>query len=358
MIFVIVAVAMIIPLVWMIYKKQEFTILEFLLSVLFGLFVAFICDTVSTIVNSSDAQIINGRVVNKTRDEVSCSHSYDCRCHTVKTKDGSRRECDTCYEHSYDVDWNVKSDIGSIRIDRIDRRGLKEPPRFTQVKIGEPYSERVFYRNPIKGNPYSLYNKSTLSMVEAWGPKLPEYPEIGDYYRIDRVLTSGFAPKDLNIWQADLSNINRDLNPLKKVNVNLVLTSEKSLDFVQALDAKWIGGKKNDVTAIVSANADQSINWVRVLSYSADSRLKVYLRDHLLEVGTVDREKFMKIIAADVSVFYQHESFRKFDYLSSSTEMSDIAFYVSLIITILSSFWICWFFSQPGTDLYFTKRGW
>lgn len=358
MITFIIAAAILIPLIWVFVQHQEFTILEFLLSILAGLFITFICNVVSTTINSWDTQILNGRVVSKERKQVSCSHSYSCHCKIIRTKNGSTRSCSTCYEHSFDVDWVVHSDIGNEEISRVDRRGLLEPPRFSQVAIGEPFSKWVSYDNPIKGNPYSLYNKSSLKMVEAWKAKLPDYPEIDDYYRINRVLTSGVNLPDLKAWQDDLSNVNRDLNPSKKVNINLIFTKEKSLDFAAALDAKWIGGKKNDVVAIVSVDDDLGINWVKILSYSADSSLKVYLRDHLTQIGKVDREKFMSIIKQDVGLYYKHESFKKFDYLRFSSDMGDTAFYVSLLVTCLSSLAICWFFSRPGMDLRLTKRGW
>ena len=61
--------------------------------------------------NMFDREVWNGVVSSKDSEHVSCSHSYQCNCHescSGSGKDKSCHEsCDTCYEHSYDVDWNV-----------------------------------------------------------------------------------------------------------------------------------------------------------------------------------------------------------------------------------------------------------
>ncbi len=86
-----------------------------------------------------DTETWNSYVVTKEREEVSCSHSYSCNCLQVCSSDSNggsscHTQCDTCYEHSYDVDWVVQDTIGDFRISRIDRRGLGEPPRWTSVQ--------------------------------------------------------------------------------------------------------------------------------------------------------------------------------------------------------------------------------
>src|SRR5690349_2291120 len=40
-----------------------------------------------------DTEILNGRVTSKTRQEVSCRHSYQCHCHQVCSGSGKRRSC-------------------------------------------------------------------------------------------------------------------------------------------------------------------------------------------------------------------------------------------------------------------------
>ena len=45
-------------------------------------------------------------------------------------------------EHDYDIDWDVKTTLGTFTISRIDRQGLSEPARWTSVKVGDPETGR------------------------------------------------------------------------------------------------------------------------------------------------------------------------------------------------------------------------
>ena len=103
-----------------------------------------------------DYEIVTGAVTSKTRDVVHCRHSYPCRCRIAKVGASSTTRCDTCYEHAYDVDWNVRSNVGAVTIDGVSRQGLVEPPRWTKAVIGEPFSTWTTYTNYIKGAPDSL----------------------------------------------------------------------------------------------------------------------------------------------------------------------------------------------------------
>lgn len=95
-----------------------------------------------TLGKAADVELLNGYVTGKERDVVSCSHSYECMCYYTESCSGSgtsrsctrTRHCSTCYEHSYDVDWDVHTTVGNLTIDRIDRQGLDQPPRWTAVQ--------------------------------------------------------------------------------------------------------------------------------------------------------------------------------------------------------------------------------
>ena len=67
-----------------------------------------------------DTKYIHSYVTNKEVERVHCRHSYPCHCRTVRSGNTTSTHCDTCYSHSYDNDWIVKSDIGQVTIDTID----------------------------------------------------------------------------------------------------------------------------------------------------------------------------------------------------------------------------------------------
>jgi hypothetical protein len=104
---------------------------------------------------SLDTEIWNGRIVDRHRERVSCSHSYKCHCHDVCSGSGKDKscheECDTCYEHSYDIDWIAKSSNDeTFTFDRVDRQGLLMPDRYKQVFIGEPTAVEHHFENYFK----------------------------------------------------------------------------------------------------------------------------------------------------------------------------------------------------------------
>ena len=144
---------------------------------------------------TSDTEIWSGSITQKQREEVSCRHSYQCNCHEVCTGSGKdetcSEHCDTCYEHSFDVDWDVFSSTGKqISIDTIDRQGLSMPPRWGAAYVGEPTAEAHEFTN------YFLAASDDI-MLRHDAPKgfeglVPEYPKsITDYYHCNRFLLGG-----------------------------------------------------------------------------------------------------------------------------------------------------------------------
>ena len=102
----------------------------------------------------TDQEIYNGEVTGKEKTRVSCEHSYSCNCRESCSGSGSTRSCsttcDTCYEHSYDVDWRVKTSVHEFNIQRINRQGTQEPPRWTKVTVGQPTAFVYKFTNYIR----------------------------------------------------------------------------------------------------------------------------------------------------------------------------------------------------------------
>jgi hypothetical protein len=140
----------------------------------------------------SDIEILNGSVTGKQRDIVNCSHSYSCNCRTTCSGSGKDRscsqECETCYEHSFDFKYVIHSTLGNFNINTLDSQGLKEPNRYTLVKLNDPVVKKHRYNNYIKGSNTSIFNsKHRYTKKEMLD--LPNYPiDIHDYYRINRII--------------------------------------------------------------------------------------------------------------------------------------------------------------------------
>lgn len=265
--------------------------------------------------NGFDTQILNGMVIGKERDLVSCSHSYSCNCRTSCSGSGSSRTCSTvcstCYRHTHDYDWLVKTTVGTIEIDRIDSQGAKEPPRWTRVAIGEFAAKESSYFNYIKASPFSVFDKS----VVGGDVEVPSYPEVFDYYRVNRVIDFGSKFKaDKNRLNGLLNEGLKTLGEKKKVNVVVVFHSG-DVSFENAVEAKMYGGKINDVMVLLNASEDGTINRVRVVSWSKNDLVKVTIRDEILDMKVVDVEKMAGVILSNVDKHFQHRNIEEFEYL-------------------------------------------
>jgi len=309
------------------------------------LLVAAISAGIVSFSNTSDTEVWNGTVTGKEQVKVSCSHSYECHCKQVKNCTGTGKNrtctydkvCDTCYEHSNDWDWDVYTSLGeTMSIERIDRRGSNEPPRFTSVVIGEPTSTTHSYTNYVKASPGSLFRHQGLS--EKYATSIPTYPQnVYDYYRLDRLVTVGMSLPDAKDWNEDLSRINAELGHPKQVNVIVVLVQNKPDDWYYALEESWIGGKKNDAILIVSVDSQMKPQWASVMAWTTNETFKIKLRDDIMDEQIVDRQTIVRTLETNVAKYYARKPMKDFEYLSSQIVPSTTEWIVTLIATLLIS---------------------
>ncbi len=267
-----------------------------------------------------DTEIRSGEVTAKHRDIVACSHSYSCYCVQVSCGENcSTTVCQTCYEHSNDYDWTVDTSVGTITIDRMDRQGTWEPPRFTAVRIGEPASVSYTFVNYIKAVPDSIFNREQY-VNGKYKNALPAYPgDIYDYYRINRAISVNAAVPDLSSWSADISDMARRWGPQKHANVIIVFTSYP-LEYSQALKAGWINGKKNDVVVVIGTGSYPVIDWVYVFGWSKNETTNIDIRDQIIKLGRIDRRAIMQIIDRNIMSTFVKRSMEEYGYLKDSIE--------------------------------------
>lgn len=291
--------------------------------------------------NTHDVEVWNGRVVDKKKVMVSCSHSYQCNCHEVCSGSGNNKSCsthcDTCYEHSYDYDWDVfTSNSETISIDRVDRQGNYEPPRWSQTKLSEPTAVTHSYVNYVKAAPGTLFKRE--GNEGPYAATIPKYPqEVYDYYRLDRLVTVGMSLADAKPWRDQLENLNADIGSAKQTNVILVLAKDLPREWYYALEQAWIGGKKNDVILVVGTDSELNVRWVEVMAWESEQLFKVKLRDAILETKTIEREKLFSSVRDNVIRYHKRKPMKDYEYLSSSIVPSTTQWIVSLIIAILLS---------------------
>ncbi len=323
-----------------IFSKHKVTLIEFgaqlgIQTVVMGLVLL-----VTNCSQYQDTEVWNGVVAKKTREKVSCSHSYPCNPHPCMCDDkGSCSTCwDTCYEHSYDVSWYVYANFGGYTtINRIDRRGLDEPPRWTAVQIGEPYSETRSYENYIKANPDSLFNYQGLA--EKYQGQLPSYPaRVYDYYKLDRiVLLDGVQLENVKGLSEKLSKMNGELGPVKKVNMVLVVVKNRPEEYFYALQHAWIGGKKNDVITVINVDDNNNISWVEVMAWTKDFMVQTVIKDEVVKLGSLNGDAILTTMRDAVSNHYVRKPMEEFEYLKDATRISFTGWIISMIIGLIVS---------------------
>ena len=300
--------------------------------------VAALAAGITSCANLHDVEVLNGRVTGKQREEVSCSHSYQCHCHDVCSGSGKDRscheECDTCYEHSYDVDWDVATTVGGYSIDRVDRQGLRQPQRWTNVSVGEPVTREHGYDSYIKAAPGTLFRYQ--GQLERYAATVPKYPQrVYDYWHDDRLVTVGIAVEEPRAWNADLQELNAELGAPKQANIIVVIAKDVSEDWFYALDQAWVGGKKNDVVLVVSVDGGMAPQWANVMAWTTNELFKVRLRDDVMAAGAVTRAGTIGILRQDVSQLFVRKPMHDFEYLKSEIVPTPTEWIVSTIVALV-----------------------
>lgn len=337
------AFLLLIPIIWMVVVKFGFgktiDIREAIAIMVVGLVITAGGWQFAKYSESYDVEILNGQVTDKKRNRVSCEHSYQCRCRTVTSGTGSnkssRRVCDTCYEHTNDWDWDVYTNLGdTLTIDRVDRRGSNEPPRWSKVIIGEPVALEHRYINYIKGARNTVLKDVAVDVTNL---AIPPYPRTFDYYRADRVLRVGTKyPVDVATWNVELNDMLKALGPRKHANVVVVFTSYPE-SYRLALKQEWIGGKSNDTIVVIGIDAAGQYVWSDAFGWSRSNNLYVNLKHELSDLPSIaDRQGVLGVINKNVSAFYDRRSTSEFEYLANDFRPG-LGLTITLIVLILIS---------------------
>lgn len=272
---------------------------------------------------SSDTEIWNGTIARKWQGTESCCHSYPCNCHEVCTGSGNSESCsehcDTCYEHSHDIDWNAISTNGeAVYGNGCNPPGSSAPVRWNQIVVGEPTAVEHSYTNYIKGNPDSILRRQ--GYAEKYRGKIPGYPRVYDYYRDDTFLPLGVSVPDRKGVSDALSTLNGAFGAAKQVNIILVAVNIDDPFYAEALRESWLGGKKNDVVVIVGMPHFPEIGWASVISWSKSEDMKINIRDKLLALKNWDGKAVVGIIRQEVGNRFVRRRWKDFDYLKSTIE--------------------------------------
>jgi hypothetical protein len=284
-----------------------------------------------------DREVLSGKVTEKSHVAVPCQHSYKCNpyyvtvSHTSYTTVGNSRiphhyttiekRWHTCYEHVRDYDWRVQTSFRSYDISRVDRQGIAEPPRWTEVVIGEPAYDYHEYKNYVKAAEFSLF-KTDLSFKDSLYT-VPPYPSIYDYYRMTKAYYVNGNHVGVNLpLSKGIGDINARIGSMKQVNITLIATDAGD-KYPYALSKKWNGLKKNDFVILIGTKDFHKIDWVRAVSWSKKDLVHVIIRDDIMAIGTLDSTtKILTAIDKDVRENYIRREMKEFEYLKDQVKIN------------------------------------
>lgn len=303
-----------------------------------------------------DNQLYNGLVISKNQITKECNTHWsrwsDSFCTEEITRSvydgttcsgsGKNRVCTAHYHTEYkciypwERKWYVQTTLREFMIDRVDRQGAKEPPRWTKVNKNDPVSVEKSFVNYIKAVPDSIFNGSMVK--SKYDAQIPGYPSVFDYYNVNRVLAVG-VPYTENLQKLNfiLGQMIGAVGPVKKANINFIVTNISDESYYKAVENKWISGKINDVTIIVGLAEDKkTISWVEVMTYARNKGNGIFVSTMKDEVGSVGNledpvlltEKIRKVILAH----FDRPQEKDFEYLKDSVQPATWVIVLAVII--------------------------
>lgn len=302
---------------------------------------------------TADFEIWNGRVISKHRDHGHYLRPYPCNCRTTCSGDICSTSCDTCWEDRYTVDWYLKTTIGKIRLEYMDRGSravykTPDPQQYIAAYVDEPVSREAPYTNYIKAVPDSLFNMSDVKVLAHFDSMIPAYPRVHSYYKINRVISIGVSVSNIQEWNEHLANHLRMIGPKKQANVILIFVNTDDQSYKHALELKWLGGKKNDIIVIVGAPNYPEISWVDTITLgqnAGNSLMTVEMRDNLYALGTADNfELFVDTLINVVDTRFDRKPMADFEYLKDSVQPPKWLIILTVILSILVSSGLIWWF--------------
>lgn len=185
-----------------------------------------------------------------------------------------------------------------------------------------PVNQTYRFENKIKAAP-SVYSFAPVPE----SIRVFEYPQNKNWKQSNRLL--GKAKDSVSILEWD--RMNSRLGPIKKVNVILIGFDSTDSQIGQYQEAKWIGGKKNDLV-LCYGKKDNKICWTYVFGWTEKEIVKRNLETILLKNEIND--DIISVIEKEIVENYKIKDWEKFDYIN--VEPEPFYYYVLIIIMVVT----------------------
>jgi len=227
-----------------------------------------------------------------------------------------------------------------------------------------PTAKEHQYVNYIKGSKTTIRRRSLVN-ISGYQKQLKEYPHVhnGTYGEIefDRVVDVGNVMS--KEWQTQVDyQLDTTLSTLgekKEVNILLYLIPDNRTAFSAALEAFWVGGKKNDVVVLIGTDG-KKIDWTEILSWTTQEDFKTKLKRRISDLGSLDQNgsQLATIITDQVSQPKESGGFvrrpmQDFEYLAEEVELPVWAGLLMILIVGLLVWATSWALEHNEIDSSF-----
>jgi hypothetical protein len=345
--------------------KHEFSWGEMGVQAAATAFVLFMLVVSSSHYQTIDYKLVNGVVTELNARKETCDQTWDdfpdgfcTNEQTRSVRDGetcttinNKRTCTPKYKTQYrsifpwEIRYFVKTEISDHEIKRVDRQGAITPPRFSEIKIGDPVTQIVSYTNYIKGASSTLFNQKYEDV-----PPIA-YPTIQDYYKARRVIYFGVPSSAdfVNQWNEEIAQVNADI---RKTGANVIIAvTNSNQDWSERLAQAWDAHNINDVIVSIGVD-DENIKWVDVRSWSKNDLVDITIRDEIMNLKTVDKTRINDIIKTSVMEFYEEQPMENFEYLAEDIPTPTWLYVIAAIILLVISPVVTFYFSDPSKKLF------
>ncbi len=301
----------------------------------------------------ADTEVWNGEITKKYRDHGTYVVSYPCNCVTTCSGGKTRvcsTHCQTCHTTHYTVTWGAKSTAGDIRLDHRDSTSRSvyntpDPKQYKDCAVGQPASVEHSYTNYVKAVPESLFHLNPR--LDQYADKIPAYPRVFNYYRINRVLNVG-SQIDVKPLNDLLNDRLKKIGPKKQVNFVVIVTEIDDPNYKFAVENAWLAGKKNDLIVYIGLDGDK-ITWADAtvwIKNAGNEMTAVVVRDHLTALKTFDTVKVADALSGVAMEHYKRPEMQQYEYLLDEIDPPLWAVILALILSIGGSLLLTYYFHK------------
>lgn len=299
-------------------------------------------------------------------EEVPCTHSYYCNC----SQDSKGHEtCQTCYRHSYDVDyhheyWEVVTASGnSARISQAEFNRLVAKwgnksfvdkhrdyhsidgdwyvstcPTNDDSKI-ECFVTEHYYENRVQAS-HSVFNYPEIEEKDVAFYGLYDYPQLTEGYKQKSIL--GIGDSTQARAENKMQILNAKLGPKKQAKVFILIFKNKPDDVAYHQECYWKGGNKNEFVVCIGVDNNYNVKWCRPFSFTEVQEVKIETRNFVQEMGKLNLYKLTDFLYKEIDTKFQRKHFKEFSYLTVEPKTWHIVltFILTIIINVGLSWWI------------------